>query len=130
MKLAFAICLSLLAGSLAACTSTGASHSAILPDGASPLLGDAAGKMKLTGFYPIPFMGDVDAAGIVSGPHRSLWFTMFEANDIASITTAGVQNYFPTASNAQPNGIALGASRQRVWSGGYGGNLRKQNRRI
>jgi virginiamycin B lyase len=80
----------------------------------------SSGTLKLTGYYRLPSSGAA-IFGMAKGPGRSVWFTEFEGEAIGKITTAGVVTTWPTAANAQPLGIALAPSRERLWAGGYGG---------
>jgi streptogramin lyase len=93
-----------------------------VPGAATRSLALASSKLRLTGVYPIPSFGDVDADGIAVGSDGRLWFSEFSANGIGAVTTAGVLSQYATVAGAQPNGIAAGPS-SLVWTGGYGGEM-------
>jgi virginiamycin B lyase len=113
----------LLALLVAACSSPGSSGGRLTPgtaQDAQRVSMASAGAEKLTGYYRLP-SSNAAIFGMTNGPGRSVWFTEFQGDAIGKITTDGVVTTWPTATNAQPFGIALAPSRERLWTGGYGG---------
>jgi len=123
MKLPASACLAVSIAMLTACSSPGNSGSSAIPQSSNAIAGIKADAITLTGFYSIPAFGAVNVYGMAVGPDHRIWFSEFEGNAIGAITTTGVISEWPTVTDAQPNGIAVGRSPKRIWSGGYGGTM-------
>jgi virginiamycin B lyase len=59
-----------------------------------------------------------------NGPDGRIWFTEFNASNLAAVTTAGTVTEYPVG--GQPNGIAVGPD-GNLWTGGFGGVMTKVN---
>lgn len=61
-------------------------------------------------------------AQAASGPDARIWFTEFNADKVAAITTGGAVTEYPMPAGSQPNAITVGPDGD-LWAGGYGGQI-------
>ena len=86
---------------------------AAAPAGAAPVVAlPAAATGTITEFRPtgISQTATSDPLGITTGPDGNLWFTEYNANKVAKVTTSGTfTEYTLVAASSQPRGITVGS---------------------
>lgn len=60
----------------------------------------------------------------VDGPDGRIWFTEFEGDNLAAVTTSGTVTEYPMGVSSQPCGITVGPD-SNIWTAGYGSTIEK-----
>jgi virginiamycin B lyase len=78
--------------------------------GCGPLAGSSTHTLNVTK-YKVPTAAS-KPDGITAGPDGNLWFTEFDANQVATVTPQGVFTEYPIPStDSEPGFIAVGPDR-------------------
>lgn len=64
--------------------------------------------------------------GAVNGPDGRIWFTEFNDNNLAAVTTSGTVTEYPMGGGSQPCDVTVGPD-NNIWTAGYGGTIEKVN---
>lgn len=60
----------------------------------------------------------------VDGPDGRIWFTEFEGDNLAAVTTSGTVSEYPMGALSQPCGVTVGPD-SNIWTAGYGSKIEK-----
>lgn len=91
----------------------------------------SGGTPPFNPFNPAPSISQTITSGItanaglyqaVVGPDDRVWFTEFNGNRLAAVTSAGAVTEYALGANSQPNAIVVGPD-GNIWTGGFGGEI-------